>query len=453
MRVLLANLKHFHQHRVLMLVIVFYLLLGLCLLAQAKEEVALAFLIILDFAVGVTIAVMQMEIVSKAFSFCLPDHRTLVRKLIFLIGLAVSLAFPLLLSRRFAQAGMTAGRSALLWSAAYSAGMIVYLIGAVLGLCVRIPALILFLAPWIAFGGILSGLHVRIESAIVDAPVPMIAAAMASGAVFWLWLSRSTWSRDRCTRLWIGFSGLSDPSKIDQCGPVLAWVRPKTRACPLVDGFFRSMMTRHGRCERLTCVWGAVYGTVLWNFWLWRQKVAKLLMVLLLAGYIPPLVPFIAGLALPMMILSFPASLYLKSFVADGRREKFIVLIVILTGLTSMAVLIFVSLAALSNVVALLTPEVRVSDLTFRYRAIGLKAVWYLIIVCPIVGVVHILSCTIQPVLLGVLAASLALSLMVYFMHFAATPSLYVIGGVTLSWIICFLIVYSITMRNDLGRR
>jgi len=38
MRVLLVNLKHFYQHRVLMLLVVFYLLLSLALFANARGE-------------------------------------------------------------------------------------------------------------------------------------------------------------------------------------------------------------------------------------------------------------------------------------------------------------------------------------------------------------------------------------------------------------------------------
>ncbi len=453
MRVLLANLKHFYQHRVLMLVVVYCFLLGLAVFAQAKEEMALPALIILEFAVGVTIASMQMDVVSKASSFCLPYHRATVGRFIFFIGFIVSVAVPLLFSRHSGQAGMTSDRSALVWSAAFSAGMIAYLSGAGLGLCVRFPLLILIPAPWIVLGGILFGLHMRIEWAIVHAPVPVIVAAVASGAVFWLWLSRSTWFRHRCTRLWIGFSDVNDSSKIYQYRQSSAWARPKARAYPHIDGFFRSMMARHRRCERLRGVWGALYAMALQEIPFWKQRVFTFLMVLLLAGYIPPIVPFVAGIFVPLGITSFPVSLYLKSFVADGRREKLIVLIVVLTGLTSKAVLIIVSLAVISNMIALLAPEVSMGDFTFRYRAISLRAVWYPIIVCPIVSVLHILSCTIQPAPLGVLATSLGILLIVYFMSFAGTPSLHVIGGVAASWIICFLIVYWIAMRSDLGRK
>jgi hypothetical protein len=454
MRVLLANLKHSYQHRVLMLMGVFYVLLSLTPFAQADGEGALATLILPEFAIGVTVAAMQMDVVSKTFSFCLPYHRVVVRRFIFLIGLAVSVALSLLFSQCPGQAGMTSDWPALVLSSTFSAGMIAYLSGAGIGLCVRIPVLILTLLPLIAIGGVLSDLHMRIESVVIHAPVCVIAAAMISGIIGWLWLGRPAWFCHRCARPWIGFSDFDDFSKMNQYGQARAWARPKTRTHPRIDGFFLGVMTRHARCERLRYVWGALYAAVLQIVLLWKGHLFMLLAVLLLAGYIPLVIPFIAGVHLPMTMISLLCPpFYFKSFVAAGRRERLIATIVLLTVLGSTAVLIVVSLAAMSNLIALWAPEISVGDFTFSFRAISVRAVWYPIIVFPIVGVLHILSYVIKSVLLVVLAVLLAFLLIVYFMFFARTPPIYVVGCVALSWIICLLVVYRITMRSDLGRK
>jgi hypothetical protein len=100
-----------------------------------------------------------------------------------------------------------------------------------------------------------------------------------------------------------------------------------------------------------------------------------------------------------------------------------------------------------------LVPEVRAGDFTFSFRPISFRAVWFPVIVFPIVSVLHILSSIIKPVLLDVLAMSLAFLLILYFMFFPMTPPIYVLGCVALSWIFCFLVVYQITMRSDLGRK
>ena len=48
------------------------------------------------FLLGLLVATVQMETSSKPFSFCLPGHRDAVRRLVFLVGLVVSLAFLLI---------------------------------------------------------------------------------------------------------------------------------------------------------------------------------------------------------------------------------------------------------------------------------------------------------------------------------------------------------------------
>ncbi len=454
MQVLLANLRLFYQHRVLMLMGVFYILLSLTLFVRADGEGALAALIAVAFAIGVTVAAMQMDVVSKAFSFCLPYHRVAVRRFTFLTGLVVSVALSLLLGQYPGQAGMTWDRRALVLLSPLSASMIAYLSGTVIGLCVGIPVVVLVFTPFIAVGAVLTDLHVKIESAVIHAPVCIVAAAMISGIVGWLWLGRPAWFRRRCTRPWIGFSDLDNLPKMEQYHQARACVRPKTGLNSRIDRFFLGRITSHTRGEWLKCVWGALYAPVLQIAQSWKRHLFILSTVLVVAGYIPSVIPFIAGVLLPVTIISLlRPPVCVKSVVAEGRREKFITMIVLLTVLANAAVLIVASLAAISNLVALLVPEVNAGNFTFSFRAINLRTVWYPIIVLPIMSLLHILSYIIKPVLLVALTMPLGLLLIVYFLFFAATPPIYVIGCITLSWIICFLVVYWIAMRSDLARR
>ena len=135
MCILIANLKHFYQRRGLYLLYVlgglFTLVLVAALVGQRiGGEGEFAMLLIVAFFIGKMVGVMQMEVASKSFSFSLPGHQGMVRRLVFLAGVATSFALSL---PWIAYSGLTSEGPAvivLVLASGFSANLIVYLIGA-----------------------------------------------------------------------------------------------------------------------------------------------------------------------------------------------------------------------------------------------------------------------------------------------------------------------------------
>lgn len=100
MRILLANLKHLYQRRALWLA---YALLAFSIwinvIVWVGEPVALKGrfigLIVLAFLVGMSAAMIHMEVLTKPFAFCLPGHRQAVKSFIFTVGVVANSASPM----------------------------------------------------------------------------------------------------------------------------------------------------------------------------------------------------------------------------------------------------------------------------------------------------------------------------------------------------------------------
>ena len=156
---------------------------------------------------------MQMETASKPFSFCLPGHREAVRRLVFLAGLGVSLAF-LHLSRTarlalfpgpvegpschgncscwcWARISARAWRPICSVQALFSAPSMV---ASVLGLMTLVVALC-----------IMFDVFTTIQYPILHWPVAVMALALVVGLASWWWLGRPAWFRRSCDRPWMGF--------------------------------------------------------------------------------------------------------------------------------------------------------------------------------------------------------------------------------------------------------
>ncbi|MHC4463656.1 MAG: hypothetical protein ACYS30_19830, partial [Planctomycetota bacterium] len=102
MSILTVNLKHLHQRRGLWLVYVclgFFAFIGIAVSFKRPSAGQGQFigLVVLAFVVGLLLALLPIELMSKPFSYCLPGHRKVVRKFIF----SVAVVFNFLASLRF----------------------------------------------------------------------------------------------------------------------------------------------------------------------------------------------------------------------------------------------------------------------------------------------------------------------------------------------------------------
>ena len=466
MRVLLANLRHLYQRRglwivyaVLALVVWFWVLSSL----TTKGEGLFGGFLSGSFLLGLLVATLQMETSSKPFSFCLPGHRHAVRRLVFLVGLVVSLAFLLLSIALLARPSFTGPfeRSImppelliLVLGSYFCASVTAYLLGAGVAFSVIHSASALGLMTLVVAVCTMFDAFTTIQYPIVHWPVAVIALALVVGMTGWWWLGRPAWFRRCCGRPWMGLFDPWDRSQIQKYRAIYA-ARFTNNIPPGLDRFFQRVIGTRRPSSPGKYAWGVLYTTCVLVVPQWKGLLTVALVAVAFAGYFPSVTPIVMGF-LPLMTAGFLQSpIGTALLVAGGRKERFFATVVLILGLSAVWVLLFGVFVGLTHLLAPIVPTVTVRSVTLSLHAIGFEVLSIPLVVVPVVGLVQTLFCR-KPVWLA-LSIMLVNTIMMISstplgLYWAITPAL-AVGGTVLSWGICVSILYRIAMWSDLGRR
>ena len=257
MRVLLANLKHFYQCRSLWFA---YAYLGLLLLLPSSDKGSQeAFESVwLGIALsGLLVGGTARSVINKPFVRCLPGHPSVIRRVVFSIGLAVSLLGGALFMGHW---GISIWRLPVTFCAAMCLSMSVYLVG-----------VDIVLIPWTAKGplaGILFGfalavvmvggafLHTTFAPLIIRHPVWTILGGVVMGSAVWLHMGLREWSR----RLFEIALRLHRPTATREMYAVLECRYARESAVLAVaDSFFLRRMSRYPDYSVSRYIWGTLY--------------------------------------------------------------------------------------------------------------------------------------------------------------------------------------------------
>jgi hypothetical protein len=468
MGVLLANLKHLYQRRGLWIVYA-----GLGLVGWFAVEGALSAptggnglfggFLACCFLLGLLVGTIQMETASKPFSFCLPSHRDAVRRLVFLVGLAVSLAFFFIISivlvaspsraNPLERSIMPAALLVLVLGSYFSASLAVYLLGADLAFsAVRsVSGMVM-----VAFGlslCFMSNVFPTIQYPIVHWPVSVIALAWAASVASWWWLGRRAWFRRSCDRPWMGLFDPWDRKQAQKYRDLYA-TRFIKNIPPAWDRYFQGVIGRRPPSDPGKYAWGALYTTCVLVGPQWKGILTLALVWLAFGGYSRAAAPMVMGF-LPLITVGFLQSpLGTALLVAGGRRERFFATVALILGFSIVWVLLFGVVVGLIHLLAPVVPAVTVRGYTLSLHAISFQVVWIPLVLVPVVGLVQTLFCR-KPVWLA-LSIMLVTAILMLFtsplgLYQAITPMV-MSGAAVLTWGICLLILYRIALHSDLVR-
>lgn len=476
MRVLLANLKLCYQCRVLWLLyplvasfLVFFggfdlrirSVMGGIGFAKGTYFTRMGLVCAIGLAVGTIVASVQMEVLSRPFSFCLPNHRAVLRRFVFLAGLMVTVAVSLLWPAKNVSASL---------SPVYFSGVITtaYFVGVSIGLTFRgaVMGFVLLLILFLPMGGSILDWKVSTELAVATASAATTAmlGAVSAGAVWW-WLGRTDLFRRHCGRLWLGLLGLWNPTAKEDYRLAHLSARVGRTPRPTADGF---LLSRTRDCEdRSTAkyVWGAFYTWLLpggggrcstaWNGFFG-------LVSAVLAWYMPFVGPFFIANA--AVLAWIPGSIPLCSplLVAGGRRERFfatmapVVVVGIIVTLSITVAFSAMDLMEGHTILGLVHIEAPKPSLYTKIPPMNLRLVILLMALFPLARL--------SEIKLGgkgfgvrIARAIVLIPALVLAMYrrplLTAIPLAYVALGFVLSWVLCTYGVYRIAMRSDLGRK
>jgi hypothetical protein len=460
MRALLANLEQFYRERAVWLfyaIAGFFVLLSgsaVCLLAespsQARQDVPVLFALAI-FAVGAVVGGYQGVLLEPPFAACLPGHRITIRRVIFLIGLSVSLVASLSLLPGLGQPLLPLSRSGLPLESAFCLYLTAFLAGAGLAfialhgnrIFVRWLAFFVLVAAWPAIP-LAHRWLAGIEGLATGQPLFTNILGTATVFVTWFLFGR--------------------PARLPHPGTgpdARRGCRPHEISASALSRFLLGRMRASAYASIAKHVWGALYawqlrgGGARWELtWL----VAFSLASCVVAWYNPlsgGLYIAIASVGLLIRTHPLPATLP----VGGGRRERFVAtmaLLILLGGILMLTVaLTFVTMDLLEPYI----PQgfIRAEDLQSRHlQPITLRLATLLTSLFPIGCFLEVLwgerrvLMFLARSMLFVVAGELAAFKGAWVM--AVSPA-YTAAGVVLAWSISAYGIYRVTMTSDLVRR
>jgi hypothetical protein len=462
MSILTVNLKHLYQRRGLWLVYVclgFIAFIGIAVSFKhpAARQGQFIGLVVLAFVVGLLLALLPIEVMSKPFSYCLPSHRKMVRRFVFCVGIV----FNLLASLRFLwYPGLNSGQLVLAVCSALFAGLIFYWLGVWLAFGFRNSAALIGFLPLVIFGGAFFGLHATIERSIVGNPPGVILVGVLSSVLAWIWLGDERWARRYCAVPLIGFFDAWNRDKMQKYRQVrLAkkWDKLRKHPSPWVETFFLGRMNRYDYVSTGRYIWGGLYTTFGMALPQWKEAFSGVFLALVLVcflGYMGPGGRNILFIMPVFMIAQMRLPVYSSMLISGGRNERYrcamtqvITTAVLITALVTIV-------AALSLPLAAVMPDITLRGSTFTFHAMNIELFFVPLLMIPIVFTIQLIFYR-KPILM------MLLIMLVFVMLFITSISwqkqlissinpMFIIGGLVLSWGTFLLVSRYICMRRSL---
>jgi hypothetical protein len=458
MSVLGVNLKQLYQRWGLwlvyvMLVVFTWISIMFALDKPAAGEGGFIGLVAMSFIVGLVASVVQMEIMTKPFAFCLPGHRRVARTFIFLIGVVSNLACCFLF---LLYPDLPAGYVLVVLCSAFFAGLVFYFIGVWATFGTGQPlAFVGYIVFAIVFGR-LAHLHVFLEDAIVTMPLLVVTLAIAVTLMMWLYLGSENLTRKNSLRPWIGFAPF-DPQKLRRFSrtrpDASPWERLRDHPRPWVEALFLGHMGRHGPYSIARFVWGSLYASFAVVFSRWKNVLLITLFLAVLLGYMGGRLWVVAFFVPMMMLLQMHLALHSTLLIAGGREQRLIsTLATAVVGLVLIALVMI--LAVLTSIpLAAVIPDLTVRGMTLHYQQVGSWAFWVLVFV-PLLYVFNFVFFK-RPLAMAAYTGLVYVVMVVSFggpLRLSVSPVNAVALAVVL-WIVCIVTAHRIATRHDLVKR
>ena len=391
MTILQANLKHLYQRRGLWfwyLVMLSQFPLVIMPFNQAKNNNYFHYLILSIYA-GMAITGIQNEILSKPFSFCLPGHRAIPRRVIFGFGTIFNGLLGLIF---LAHPDVIFPHSLLVAIAFGFTGMSIYLYTSICpppGTGQWRKYVVILLASLTVI------IYFRLDKILMtlsfDHPLIVIAVNLAICSLIWHHMGRNDLARKYCGKLIKGpFDGFNAKrvEKLRTNQMIKNTGKKVTNIQNWLEQFFLKRMFQNKFLSPNRYLWGRVY-TDLGQLLVFIKPVYLLfsLPVILLSGYsfidygimsrVVVLIP--CAFAFTLKFPSFPSLL-----LPGGRREIFYGVLASAFSITLIISIILASLVIISHLIKPFLPPINSEDLHLKYQGLNFEIIYSFLMIIPI---------------------------------------------------------------------
>jgi hypothetical protein len=405
MNILTANLKHLYQRRGLWLVYVFIVLLTLPNIMMLKriplgrDNMYILLIIFMMLFVGNIFASVQIEVLNKPLSYCLPGHRKINRQFLFLVGIIVSLLYSLPI---FLYPGRDFEQLTIMVMSAFFASLTIYCLSVWSSfLSVRANIMVAFF-PLTLFAGMFFRLDKVLWDMLVYYPAIFIISGILSSILVWKQLGNDGIARRFCTKPIIGFGSAWDINKMQKL--VQARLAEKGdkifRTAPAVEQFFLGRMMQ---CKALSIgryIWGSLYKTLgpalsAGQTILFQIMIFALLMCFMgyMEGYAKSSTSasFMLFFLPCMMTIFVQLPFYSSQLIAGGRKERFYSTMTVIAAIILIVTVVIAMLTALAQPLEKVLPEITLRGQQFSFKAPEIRLLFVPLLIMPISFILNVL--------------------------------------------------------------
>lgn len=387
MNILQANLKHLYQRKACW--IINLALAGTAILAifaafevESKEVIFMIFPAWMYFAAIFTTP-MQIEVMTKPFSWTLPGHDRIPARFLFTAGMWISsfwavvfLLYPASILGRL-----------LTSMSAFCLATIIYWIG--VWIVLRFPNWIGAMAffPLALLAGNFLDVHVFFQTFLTDFWYCTVLLAPIANYIAWRSLTKPGLARKYCCKLWLGTFDAWNKEKMQQFNQARQDQKKKQTYSedPLVDNFFLKRISHLGAMNTSNYIWGALYsffGLMLSRKKDWIKSPITLVPVICFLGYMA------AGnflfLMPGIMVVNINLGTRSNLLISGGRKERFY-------STLTLAVAIALSVTAMVTLIAAATfplnaimPDLTIKGVPITFNTMDLRLFVIPLVMIPI---------------------------------------------------------------------
>jgi len=385
MSILWANLKHLYQRRSFWFVglvsgaFAFGVIMVLIEAVTENKQGGFSVPILWMFFVSAFVASLPIGVLTKPFSYCLPNHRNIPRKFLFSIGLGLSFLWSL--SVLFFP-DLNFVKTVLACLSAFSTFTIFYWLGAWLVFRLRNWVVVFALFPLLIFGNQLLNMSTIIERAIVEIALPMILLGGIVNFLAWSYWGRANLARRYCGTMRLEAFDAWNREKMKKYSLARLTEKDKKRPNSMrisdsVEGFFVSRISRAETGSLQQYIWGALYksfGMTLSQQWQDLMRILMLILpILCFLCYMPGGGKNIIFLMPGLMVAYMSLGVYSSLLICGGRLQRFwsALTLAVTTGI--FVTVVVVLLAMVTHLLERIMPQLTVKGHEFAFKALNMN--------------------------------------------------------------------------------
>ena len=388
-----ANLKHLYQRPGLWLCYIFIGFITTPIIIKALEATKpgtgkfTGYLIISMF-IGILIAGTQQEILSKPFSFCLPNHRRTSRKFILIVGVVISA----LLSLKFiAYPQLTSVSILLATCSAAVTGLMFYMFATAVIIIPTKPLTLIVFVPLLVLGTNIFGLNKIIENIIVNSPILMTIFSVSVCAITFKWIATDSTARQTCGKFIPGSLDAWNTQKALQYRYQQLYKKIKTSHRPgILENFFMPIMNKFAYLNPGRHIWGNTYVEISKDFAPWRPAHLLLYLVLIMTlGYINSNRGQGSATNIFFVIPALAAASWIPKpcsgiLLPTGRKQDLYGALGSATAMTILILSIITMMLIISTIIEPIIPPLKIYGHSISYHAMQIRYFYVPLILIPI---------------------------------------------------------------------